>query len=443
MFRKSFVVKSNTNMRNSDRRKLLSRLHFADRISSKAQVAHVRLLNSNGVPLNVYTFDKNPLLFEMEDDPNLYPTVYFTWISPESFPCLLVREQVLSFLENGADLMLPGVIYRRGAFPEFERNYPVTISVVTNNGHLKGPVGVGVALMSSMEMIANGMQGRGVQILHLYRDFLWEFGSRAHPPQIPVPATVVTKPLSEEDFPALDSLTTANEPNRSVEEEKKSEATNGMENVISDEQLEQQEPAVEPEPETMEDLLRRCFIAALKYRVTKKAELPLDVGEFYSRYLLPCVPPTRRIDMKKTKFKKFSVFLNEINSNGDGPIVKITSKSKGVDAIAENLTEKNKVILRDDVLNAVVKHDSEAIDWNTLIQKILSRMTKTFVIVTPDGRQMMRKVELPKIAFKLSVLIPENARRHGRDFDLGYDAYVGKVLWSSRKKSTGRTHGCS
>uniref|UniRef100_F1KYL4 Ligatin n=1 Tax=Ascaris suum TaxID=6253 RepID=F1KYL4_ASCSU len=474
MFRKSFVVKSNTNMRNSDRRKLLSRLHFADRISSKAQVAHVRLLNSNGVPLNVYTFDKNPLLFEMEDDPNLYPTVYFTWISPESFPCLLVREQVLSFLENGADLMLPGVIYRRGAFPEFERNYPVTISVVTNNGHLKGPVGVGVALMSSMEMIANGMQGRGVQILHLYRDFLWEFGSRAHPPQIPVPATVVTKPLSEEDFPALDSLTTANEPNRSVEEEKKSEATNGMENVISDEQLEQQEPAVEPEPETMEDLLRRCFIAALKYRVTKKAELPLDVGEFYSRYLLPCVPPTRRIDMKKTKFKKFSVFLNEINSNGDGPIVKITSKSKGVDAIAEinwshpllvgfekkdevtedmqaevkprirideyfaitepvlplfriaaglskgdlietprareiitsyvknrNLTEKNKVILRDDVLNAVVKHDSEAIDWNTLIQKILSRMTKTFVIVTPDGRQMMRKVELPKIAFKV------------------------------------------
>lgn len=39
--------------------------------------------------------------------------------------------------------------------------------------------------------------------------------------------------------------------------------------------------------------------------------------------------------MRKTKFKKFSVFLNEINSNGDGPIVKITSKSKGVDAIAE------------------------------------------------------------------------------------------------------------
>uniref|UniRef100_A0A915CHZ6 Membrane insertase YidC/Oxa/ALB C-terminal domain-containing protein n=1 Tax=Parascaris univalens TaxID=6257 RepID=A0A915CHZ6_PARUN len=176
MFRKSFAVKSNTNLRNSDRRKLLGRLHFADRISAKAQVAHVRLLNCNGVPLNVYTFDRNPLLFEIEDDPNLYPTVYFTWISPESFPCLLIREQVLSFLDNGADLMLPGVIYRRGAFPEFERNYPVTISVVTNDGHLKGPVGVGVALMSSMEMIANGMQGRGVQILHLYKDFLWEFG---------------------------------------------------------------------------------------------------------------------------------------------------------------------------------------------------------------------------------------------------------------------------
>uniref|UniRef100_A0A914S7D8 Uncharacterized protein n=1 Tax=Parascaris equorum TaxID=6256 RepID=A0A914S7D8_PAREQ len=84
---------------------------------------------------------------------------------------------------------------------------------------------------------------------------LREFGNRAHPPQIAVPAAVVTKPLSEEDFPALDSLTIANEPNRSVEEEKKNEATNGMENVTSDEQLGQQEPTAELEPETMEDLV--------------------------------------------------------------------------------------------------------------------------------------------------------------------------------------------
>lgn len=36
-----------------------------------------------------------------------------------------------------------------------------------------GPVAVGVALMSSMEMVANGLKGRGVRITHVFGDFLW------------------------------------------------------------------------------------------------------------------------------------------------------------------------------------------------------------------------------------------------------------------------------
>ncbi|VDK72004.1 unnamed protein product [Anisakis simplex] len=75
MFRKPFSVKSNTNMRNSDRRKLLSRMHCADLLTtSKSQVAHVKLLANNGAHMNAYTFDRNPLLFEIDGDTNLYPT---------------------------------------------------------------------------------------------------------------------------------------------------------------------------------------------------------------------------------------------------------------------------------------------------------------------------------------------------------------------------------
>uniref|UniRef100_A0A0M3JLI5 Eukaryotic translation initiation factor 2D (inferred by orthology to a human protein) n=1 Tax=Anisakis simplex TaxID=6269 RepID=A0A0M3JLI5_ANISI len=93
----------------------------------------------------------------------------------------LVHEPVFMRLQNGADLMLPGVVYKRGEFPEFNRNFPVAISVITADGSSvkdahnsnSGPVGVGVSLMSSMEMLASGMQGRGVQILHLYRDLMW------------------------------------------------------------------------------------------------------------------------------------------------------------------------------------------------------------------------------------------------------------------------------
>ncbi|VDM46510.1 unnamed protein product [Toxocara canis] len=317
------------------RRKLLSRLQCADALSPKAQIALVKLISNNDMHINVYTFDKNPLLFEIEDDPNLYPTVYLCWISPELFPTLLVHEQVFTHLENGADLMLPGVVYRRGAFPEFDRRFPVAISIITRDGWLKGPVGVGVSLMSSMEMIANGMQGRGVQMLHVYRDLLWEFGSRVQPPQVSVPAAVATKPLSDEDFPALGELVVADEGKTETEEHLEAEASATAVDATENEQVEQRKPELEPEPETMEDLLRRCFLAALKYRVGKKTELPLDVGEFYSRFLLACVPSTKRIDMKKTKFKKFTVFLSDINSSSDGPVVKVTSKGKGADAIAE------------------------------------------------------------------------------------------------------------
>lgn len=46
----------------------------------------------------------------------------------------------------------------------------------------------------------------------------------------------------------------------------------------------------------------------------------------------------------------------------------------------------------------------EPVDWNTLLQKIISKMTKTYVITCADGRQVTRKSILPKIVFKVNVL---------------------------------------
>ena len=63
--------------------------------------------------------------------------------------------------------------------------------------------------------------------------------------------------------------------------------------------------------------------------------MPLDVGEFYLRHLLPCVPPGKRIDMKKTKYKKFAKFLKEVNSLESTPIVVIDDKKKGSEKIVE------------------------------------------------------------------------------------------------------------
>ena len=81
----------------------------------------------------------------------------------------------LSYLENGADLMLPGVIINQSIrLPQVERESPICISIYSEKHDcIRGPVAVGKALMSTSEMISSGMKGKGVQVLHVYQDELW------------------------------------------------------------------------------------------------------------------------------------------------------------------------------------------------------------------------------------------------------------------------------
>lgn len=90
------------------------------------------------------------------------------------------------------------------------------------------------------------------------------------------------------------------------------------------------------ENESQEELLRKAFLYALRYQLPEDIKFPLDVGQFYASYLLKSLPEGRKIDMKKTKYKKFSTFLQEVNQTaGDGEwFVKVLSK-KGIDSIVD------------------------------------------------------------------------------------------------------------
>ncbi|VDM84994.1 unnamed protein product [Strongylus vulgaris] len=156
--------------------------------------------------------DKEPMFFDFDAAGVLFPTIYFTWIAPTVFPMLIVHENVLHYLENGADLMLQGIhlnlipsgtflckivegVLQKELIPLYELNRgdAVTISVLTN-GKVMGPMAVGVTLMSSQEMVANR-----------------EFGSRAAPPVhelVNVFNKSEAKPETSqaEEFPPLGSL---------------------------------------------------------------------------------------------------------------------------------------------------------------------------------------------------------------------------------------------
>ncbi|MFH4983231.1 hypothetical protein AB6A40_009940 [Gnathostoma spinigerum] len=378
--------------------------------------------------------------------------------------------------------MLQGIIRSPELFPNVPKYAAVSVAVIIDERKVQGPVAVGITLMSSEEMTSCGMKGKGVQILHTYRDHMWEFGSRAAPPV----TDIASQPLEEMtvvDQPKFyNCLTLLEDQNASVEEVKENDKEITTLSEACALSIDQRPDEVSPNSsdESSEELLQRCFLAALKYRLTPKGLLPLDVGQFYSTMLLRCVPEGKRIDIKKTSYKKFANFLRAVNSGSAGEIVKIASKSKGIDNIIEinwnhsllksfeltdervkdedevgkaggvqkvsvneyfavtdpvlplfgavhglqrgsllltpqireiittyakskGLSEGKYIRMDDPVMKCLVKTEEPIIDWNTLMQKVLTKMTKTFVITTADGRETVRKLDLPKITFKVEM----------------------------------------
>lgn len=153
---------------------MLARFAIGSEISAKSTFSLAKVVAFNGVQMNVYSCDKDPILFEFQNDKNLFPSVYFTWICPTSVPTLLIPPQVMEFIENGADLMLPGVYLPSDyLFPEFEKETPVAVAIYYRDTDTFSTIAVGTSTMSSSEMLACGMKGKGINILHTFRDTLW------------------------------------------------------------------------------------------------------------------------------------------------------------------------------------------------------------------------------------------------------------------------------
>ncbi|KAH7718918.1 Protein C25H3.4 [Aphelenchoides avenae] len=332
MFKKPFQLKSNTNVRSSDRKKILAKVPYAKDVAPK-QFSLARVISHTGTAVNVYVGDKEPFFVEADGDATVYPTLYFTWNNPGRVPVLLVPDNVFAYLENGADLMLPGVFATDDfPLPPIERGAPVAIAILaTKQRTVKGPMAVGKALMSSSEMLASGMKGRGVQVHHIYGDHLWEFGSKSMAPQVPlddfIAACESRRTADAPDMPA-DEGGSEDIPAGSTAEEAPKAEEPGMGRL----QLEE-EPAG-PSPQDMEELLHRTFLSALRFKRDQLTTFPMDAGQFYASVILKSLPPGQRIDLKKTRFKKFGTYLKQVNENDHGWIVKVVSK-KGVDQITE------------------------------------------------------------------------------------------------------------
>ncbi|XP_028732331.1 eukaryotic translation initiation factor 2D isoform X2 [Peromyscus leucopus] len=331
MFAKAFRVKSNTAIKGSDRRKLRADVTAAfptlgtDRVSElipgKEELNVVKLYAHKGDAVTVYMIGGNPILFELEK--NLYPTVYTLWSYPDLLPAFTTWPLVLEKLVGGADLMLPGVVVPPTGLPQVQQGDLCAIALVGN----RAPVAIGVAAMSTTQMLASGLKGKGFSVLHTYQDHLWKSGDKSSPPAIAPLAMNPTDSNEEKVDPGLhgnlSSLTLeGEEENRKVHHPEASEDT-------SSGALSQDSQDSKPLQEQMDELLHQCFLHALKSRV-KKADLPLLTSTLLGSHMFSCCPEGQQLDIKKSSYKKLSKFLQHMQQE---QIVQVKELSKGVESI--------------------------------------------------------------------------------------------------------------
>lgn len=120
MFIKPVKMKSNTQVKSTERKKLRSMVATKFNLNenelnqlfpNKGTMNQLKVIVHSGQTVTVLTNDKRPLFFEVpgvDDKSILIPTVYAIWILPNLVPVFTTHAAVLPRLAAGADLMLPG-----------------------------------------------------------------------------------------------------------------------------------------------------------------------------------------------------------------------------------------------------------------------------------------------------------------------------------------------
>uniref|UniRef100_A0A023F768 Eukaryotic translation initiation factor 2D n=1 Tax=Triatoma infestans TaxID=30076 RepID=A0A023F768_TRIIF len=448
MFRKEFKVKSNCQLKTSDKKKLyatilnaFTQLTDADLqivMPIKESINQAKITTAQDDTINVYICRGLPLILYIND--KIIPTIYFLWNYPNLLYGFEVTNFVVDKLMQGADLMVPGIIKNEGDNPYGQVKLNEIVCIRRQNN--KAAVAVGFSLMSSADMTRTCGRGRGVEIVHIYGDYLYKMATEKL--QIPI--------ISVENVeidPVVDVV---------------EEAIADIQIENNSENLEQSEPNLSPD-----EIVMNLFLLTLKK--SNKINLPILTNLFYKNYMLSNLPTNMEFDIKKTKYKKLSTFLNEMekdnliklqNINNVQSIIEINTDSEqiigfrnqikenaeeptctaheGTERVeisetyvvnsnvlilftkfghkkndclsaqevrkltceyvkAENLqdpTNKGLVVL-DPILSRVTQAKTAKLDWKTLIDKILSLMGNCYEVRKNDSIISSGKGRIPNI----------------------------------------------
>lgn len=281
-------------------------------IPTKEDLNQVKIVTHSGESLHLYCVGKLPVLFCREN--RLYPTVYLLWRFPHLIPFFTTAPEVVPVLQGGADFMAAGIIspVDNQRYGKVAKNDIVYLNLINN----KAAAVVGEAALSSHDMYMSGGRGKCVIVLHVYEDELYKFGTVVPLPQLgPVFVdTLPDEPSTDEKVSYARAVKLADDQTGEITLNKLKVSEETESNLMLN---------------TDDDVLMYCFLKALNTSM-KNVKLPLLISNFYKLHMISCCPKGKSIDIKKTKYKKMSKFMQEMANSG---IVRIEEPSPGVQSI--------------------------------------------------------------------------------------------------------------
>lgn len=285
--------------------------------------------------------DQPPCFFDAEGRGELFPCLTTLWQFPYMMQELTIHPPVSKFVLNGADLMLPGVIVPANGLAGLGTVSKGQKRCIKIEGN-PYPIAVGKMLVNQSQF--EKLKGKGLEVLHVYKDALWAHAGKPVPnagfsekeDEICACTDASYVPGEAGSAPAAPSAEAAGDGSAAAAGSPKASPATA--------------PAASPEAPaaagassargaddwTQDELLEFCFMQAFKVSLVGDKALPIEASELYEKHMKPQRPEGTTLDVKKSSHKQIGKFLN------------VMRKAKAIDVV-----EKKGVI---SVTKADVKH---------------------------------------------------------------------------------------
>ena len=269
---------------------------------------------------NVVLHENNPILFEY-DIKYYMPTVYllqnFNFGIGKNIikNVCVIYDETVSYILNGADLMLKGVL-NRTEIKNSDKNFSLNelFYVQTVSGAI---VALGITLVSKETMNVDNPTGKFLRILHRVGDSLWNIGNKKELPvvQIQQEETKVTneQKKTEENISKEEEINT-NKVNEEKKEEEVNTITSNLEEITKEEEEDKKVENIPPQEE-IDEHFDIVFLTLCKLQLQKE-KFPMDPGKLYQQFMKPLSEEIGLfIDIKHSSYKKINNYFKHLHKD--------------------------------------------------------------------------------------------------------------------------------